>query len=139
MWTPIFFTYFYIHTGWLYLRDQGLLGVWAARWITVRPGVLSIHAAGPRSIKLFNNNNSIMIMIMIIIMIIIIIIIIIFTIHAAGPRQKILKISLHCDLRMRRPHSDLGLGLQFNIFFFILVSTSEQGASKNLFNSIYFL
>ena len=40
--------------GWLYLKDQGLLGAWAARWVAVRPGVMSIHAAGPMSAVLSN-------------------------------------------------------------------------------------
>lgn len=36
------------------MRDQGIIGSWAPRWVTIRPGVLSIHAAGPMSAVLSN-------------------------------------------------------------------------------------
>ena len=40
--------------GWLHMKDQGIVGSWAPRWITIRAGVLSIHAAGPMSAVLSN-------------------------------------------------------------------------------------
>ena len=40
--------------GWLHMKDPGIIGSWAPRWVTIRPGVLSIHAAGPMSAVLSN-------------------------------------------------------------------------------------